>query len=90
MVVYVYGYVKNLILWPIFRTFSRIFSPKKEKVLHQPFLIHLEGSPGLAVFRDIINSKLSLANYTWIPYNLLPVSCGDIGFLQKHRSSIGM
>jgi hypothetical protein len=32
--------------------------------------------------------KLSISGF---PYNLLPVSCDDIGFLKKnHRSSIGM
>ncbi len=46
----------------------------------------------LAEFTNIINSKLSKSNYTWISlYNLLLVSWGDIGlFLKMHRSIIGL
>jgi hypothetical protein len=42
-----------------------------------------------ALSSGLIISKMSSVNSTWIPYNLLPGSCGGIDF-REHRSNIGL
>jgi hypothetical protein len=60
----------------------------RTKCFNNPFLfIRGLSCPVPTQCSDIIISKLSLPGF---PYNLFPVSCGNIGFKKNPRSSIGL